>query len=170
MSDFFIRKARLQDAEAMARVKMNTWRQSFGGILPKRGLESRSLADELARQREHLALADQARFVAQVNQKIVAYAAVGPNRVPQDEYPSEFYGLYVSPEFQGQGLGQMLFARGRSWLSAHPGGPMIVWVQEKNPHRSFYVDAGGKLLKGTRPRQYDGNPFTEVAYAFKEKA
>jgi GNAT superfamily N-acetyltransferase len=82
---------------------------------------------------------------------IVGFAAGGPQRHCDPEFPGEVWSIYVLRAWQGQGNGRRLMAEvARRLLPAgFPG--LIVWTQGVNaPARGFYERLGGRYVR-SRP-------------------
>ena len=163
-----IRRATVHDAPEIARVNLDTWRVAYRGLLPTAYLDKLSLAKGEQAQREHLAMPDQARFLAVSPQKALGFSAVGRNRVPVEGFDGELYGLYVRPAFQRLGLGSRLFGASVQWLKDEGYRSMIVWVLKDNPARVFYEEAGGRPLPTTRMRMFSGTRMMEVSYGWDD--
>lgn len=130
-----IRPARPDDAEALAALKLNTFRETFleeGFAIPypaadlaifeRDSYSAPSVAAELADPTKR-------SWVAERDGRLLGYAQVGPCKLPHDEVADghgELYQLYVLREAQGLKLGKGLLDAAMAHLaSAHPG---PVWL------------------------------------------
>jgi GNAT superfamily N-acetyltransferase len=143
-SGISIRPARRGDAEGIARVHVDTWRETYQGILPPRVLSAQTYARRLALWRQTLAR-DTARvaFVAVAERSIVGFATSGRNRYAALPFSAEMYTLYVLAEWQGEGIGQELFDRSARHLAAEGHANLATWVLTDNPSVGFYEWLGG---------------------------
>ncbi|MCT8999362.1 GNAT family N-acetyltransferase [Chelativorans intermedius] len=139
-----IRRADPQDAEAIAAVHDRAWRGAYAGIIPHRALNAmigrrgpRWWANAIRRSATVLVL--------EVGGEVAGYATLGRNRARQLGQGGEIYELYLSPEYQGIGMGRRLFEAARDMLTAHGFRGLVVWALEENaPAVSFYLGAGGR--------------------------
>ncbi len=160
-----IRRAQLADAARIAQVHDASWRHAYNGMLPHKAL------DRMVRRRgEHWWQAALKRstliLVAQVDDQIVGYATLGPNRVDSLKPDGEIYEIYLKPEYQGVGLGTGLFLSARKELKRRNLIGTIVWVLAENDLAiSFYENAGGiKIAEGHE--QFDGTKVLKIAYGW----
>lgn len=139
-----IRRADPQDAEAIAAVHDRAWRGAYAGIIPHRALNAmigrrgpRWWANAIRRSATVLVL--------EVGGEVAGYATLGRNRARHLGQGGEIYELYLSPEYQGIGMGRRLFEAARDMLTAHGFRGLVVWALEENaPAVSFYLGAGGR--------------------------
>lgn len=164
-----LRLATRQDAAAIARVNVATWRATYRGIVPDAYLESLSAARLEETFAELLADRSSGRFDVVADdptEGVVAYAAGGPQRAADGHYTGEIYGLYVLPAFQGRGLGRRLLIEVASRLREERYAAFLVWVVAANrPARRFYEALGGRWLR-ERSREIGGVPLSEVGYGW----
>ena len=93
-----IRSAQLSDADAIANVYVETWRDTYAGLLPDRVLVKMSLERQRTSWTQTLS-ADQQVLVLEHADGIVGFGSCGHNRVRRLDYTSEIYTLYVLPDF-----------------------------------------------------------------------
>ena len=88
-----IRRARVTDAAAIARVHVQSWREAYRGIVPDGYLDQLSVAGARAPMAAQLRRGTWA-FVAEWEQRIVGFASGGLSRARRD-VSGELYLLYV---------------------------------------------------------------------------
>jgi ribosomal protein S18 acetylase RimI-like enzyme len=149
MTSALIRPARPGDAAAIARIHVETWRDTYAGILPDSYLVHRVKAG--ARQATwrigapgRTAMAE-TTLVAELEQ-VVGFVSFGPARHLRDRSTGEIYALYVSPDAQGQGLGRGLVSVALSRMFAAGRSQVDVEVLAANPSRHFYSAIGASLV------------------------
>lgn len=165
--DVMIRRARRDDAWALARVYVETWRSTYAGMLPDRvllGMNEATQAERwtraIARGGELIRVADDARL------GVIGLASGGPAR-GKLPFTSEVYTLYVLPDAHGYGIGRALVAsmfegfRGRGKNSA------LIWVLASNPSRFFYEGIGGERVAERKERLW-GTKLPEIAYGWRD--
>lgn len=156
-----IRRALVEDATPIATVHVQSWRETYGGIVPQSEIESRTLS-----QRETLwqsVIVERPRdvYVAETLGRIVGFACIGRTREPLAT-DVELYSIYVLASEHGRGIGRALFhavmqeAKGRGHRT------MGLWVLADNRASGFYERLGGRAM-ATR---VDDMGLPERAFAF----
>jgi ribosomal protein S18 acetylase RimI-like enzyme len=167
-----IRRARLDDAAAVAHVHVTGWRETYPGIVPARTLAT---MDVISRTRYWAQVLDNKRnrtdvFVAEIpvdgEDRVVGFGVTGPEQVGLTDYSGEFHALYVLKVGQGQGLGTRLMATMAASLVLRGMTACTVWALRDNWRaRRFYEKMGGVLVSD-RPLMFDGTQVMEVAYGW----
>ena len=142
-----IRPTQKADVEAMSRIYVQTWRDTYLGILPFDYLlemstlhQSRAFLHELDRN-------DLISFVAEDSGKILGFITGGLERHGDDIYRGEIFTLYVLKNFQRRGVGKKLLSALAKQFEAYGIYSMLVRVLKLNPYRRFYVKINGIYLK-----------------------
>lgn len=147
-----IRNARPADAEAIAEVHDAAWRDAYRGIIPGRELE-RMIARRGPRWWQAAISRGSRLVVLDFGGRIAGYASYGRNRVPAMPYSGEIFELYLSPEFQGLGMGRRLFEAARRDLNEHGYVSTLVWALADNERAlDFYTRLGGKIIRRAEER------------------
>jgi GNAT superfamily N-acetyltransferase len=135
-----IRRARLDDAAAIAEVHVRSWQAAYEHVF---GAERLAMLDLDARRRrwEEWLAADENASVAVEDGRVVAFAWVGPSRDAPDE--GELFAIYALPEAWGSGAGRELMAVALAALRDVGYAEAILWVLGDNPRaRRFYEREG----------------------------
>jgi ribosomal protein S18 acetylase RimI-like enzyme len=141
-----VRRAVPDDAAAIARIHVDTWRDTYAGILPDRVLLNMSTTREGGGW-SGLVLRGESVFVVQgPDAGIVGFGSCGPNRLRNLPCDGEVYTLYVAPKNQGHGFGKALTTRMFGELAESERQKALVWVLRENPARFFYQGMGGRHL------------------------
>lgn len=149
MTSALIRPARPEDAPAIARIHVDTWRDTYAGILPNAYLVQ--LVQAGARQSVWRIGAGgrspsgETTLVAELDQ-VVGFASFGRARHVRGGQVGEIYALYVAPDAQGQGLGRGLVSVALQRLFAEGYRHVDVEVLAENPSRHFYSAVGARLV------------------------
>jgi ribosomal protein S18 acetylase RimI-like enzyme len=152
-----IRPATPDDAEAVARVHVETWRAAYAHALSAEGLASLSVTQRTELHRRSPPV------VAEVDGEIVGFVSVGPGTDPDTD--GELYAIYVLPEHWGSGVGRALMQAGEERLRELGHEHAILWVLEDNPRARRFYEAAGWTLDGTRrPIEIFGQPVPEIRY------
>lgn len=138
-----VRRAKPADATVLAEVFAETWRLAYCGIIPHVHLEC--LIGRRGVQWWKKAVKTESHLlVIEVNGKVAGYASCGASR-SHAVYKGEIYELYLSPLYQGFGLGEHLFEACRWELDQRGLDGLIVWALEDNDlAASFYRRRGGR--------------------------
>ena len=163
-----IRQARLEDAASIARVRIDTWRTTYRGIVPEEFLDSMSYEENTQRWGERLRNPESQAgvFVAENDDgQVVGFVAGGPGRDNDPIYKGELHAIYILQAYQGQGIGRRLTIALVEALLLQGIESMLLWVLAANPSRRFYEALGGELVKAS---QFDiaGVSIDEVAYGW----
>nr|MDQ3328753.1 GNAT family N-acetyltransferase [Chloroflexota bacterium] len=124
-----VRRAVIEDAAAIARVKVDTWRTTYRGMVPDGYLDRMSYAAHAEDWSRIIANPGCWVYVAADGaSQVVGFVAGGPRWSGPERYAAELYALYVRAEQQGRGVGARLMtalatAFDRAGLSS-----MLLWV------------------------------------------
>ena len=173
MDEVHFRPADLADADAIGALHVQSWRESYPGILPNQLLHGLSVEARSKMWRTILsdlpALNESDVFVAEGPIGIVGFGACGRQRdsaFRDNGFDAEIGAIYVLKAAQRGGIGkglmrlmaQAMIGRGRRAAS--------LWVLHQNaPARAFYELLGGALL-GERCEELAGASIIEVAYGW----
>ena len=166
-----IRRARPSDAEAIARVYIDAWQDTYPALLPSRLLMTMTQDGQTQRWRNAITIAArESVYVAQDETgDIVAMTSFGRSRDSGFSFDSEIYTLYVDPLRTGMGVGRALLQGAFGALSEQKHESCIIWAHAKNPARFFYEAVGGKLV-AERTTNMMGIPVPEVAFGWRNLA
>jgi GNAT superfamily N-acetyltransferase len=152
-----VRSGTPADAEAVARVQVETWQAAYAHMLPRDELARLSIEDRADQWRRHPPL------VAEVDGEVIGFVSVGRSRDEGED--GELYAIYVHPNHWDTGAGRALIAAGEERLQQLGHKEALLWVLEDNPRaRRFYEIAGWSTDGTTRPIEIFGIPVPEVRY------
>jgi GNAT superfamily N-acetyltransferase len=147
-----IRPGTPEDAEATARVHVDSWAAAY--TLPGPTLEQR--LDQHGRF--------PASFVAEVDGEVVGFVGVGPSRDPDAE--GELYTIYVHPNHWGTGVGRELIRAGEERLRELGHLRVVLWVLDGNTRAQCFYESSGWMADGERRTiEFVGQSIPEVRYA-----
>lgn len=162
-----IRPATVDDALAIGRVHVESWRSTYKGLMPDAVLSELSAEQRADFWRQVIERAKkQSVFVALDKQsRVIGFVNGGLEREHDSVYTAELYALYLLKEQQGYGHGKALFKAvvGRFLEQNHTA--MLLWVLSTNPSRGFYEKMGGHYLK-TKTIDIGDTTLEEVAYSW----
>lgn len=146
-----IRRARPDDAEALAHLHLDVWDDAYTGLMPRGILDDRRdrLQERVERWREILD-AHHRNLLAVAPDELVGFACEGPGRDNDVDLDLELYALYVRAAWWGTGVGYALFEETLGDRAAY------LWVLAGNQRAIGFYERQGFRLDGTRDEQDDG--------------
>jgi ribosomal protein S18 acetylase RimI-like enzyme len=155
-----IRRATVDDADAIERVQVETWRAAYAGLMPDGAVAS---FDVEARQRwwreglAHEPRPGSETLVAELDGAVVGFVSVGACR--DEDGPGELYAIYLDSTRWGSGVGRALIERAEESLRASGFAEARLWVLEGNERAErFYRAAGwerdGRKVDDSRARRW----------------
>lgn len=161
-----LRDATVDDAALLSRINVQSWRETYAGLLSDRllaGLEAspfhgpRHWRDALARKR-----ADQWTWVVGVDAPVGLCRFGADDEIPRGGLIDRLYLLRAA---QRRGLGRRLMIAAAGLLAARGLAPLSVWTLECNaPARTFYERLGGRRLPRRVVFEDQGAPVFEVGF------
>ena len=171
------REATVLDAAGITKVKVDTWKTAYKGIIVEDYLQSLSYEDNEKNWRQRLENPTHGAkiFVAETNQnEIVGFTFVTLEKcnpilalLQVERFKGELCAIYVLNEFQHKKIGTELVKLGVIYLKVKNIDSMITWVLKQNPSRIFYEKLGGRVL-GEQSIEIGGNRYTEIAYGWED--
>jgi GNAT superfamily N-acetyltransferase len=164
-----IREAALDDAPRLARVRVDSWRSTYRGMIPDAYLDGMSYprAESIWTQTLQADGRQGHTLVAVEQRRVIGFAIGGPDRDSRPGYTGEIYALYLLKEYQGRGIGSQLVYRMADWLSGNNMFSMMIWVLEQNPARKFYEALGGQVVDSKGLIILDAQ-LKEIGYGWKD--
>jgi len=163
-----VHPATAEHAEAIERVRVETWRGTYRGLLPDAVIDG--LRVNVAARRERLAARPPGQFcfVAEDAGLVVGYALGGPERSADTEYRGEVYAIYVLAAHQGRGLGRALIRESARELANAGITSLLIWVLRENTiGRGFYERLGGRPVREKPLEEFPGaEHHVEVGYGW----
>lgn len=160
-----IRPSQKNDVPAMSRVYVQTWQETYLGVVPYGYLYAMS-APEL-----ELGFLNQQQsrqvvgYVAEDAGRVIGFISGGYERQADAVYNGEIYALYVLKNHQRQGAGTQLVSALAAQLNHSGIYSMLAWVLEQNPYRRFYEKLNGMYLRNNRV-PFDGEEIDVAAYGW----
>lgn len=147
-----VRAAEPDDADMLARLHAQTWREAYWGHLPDSAVrgEMRGPAywrAQTVRAARDPAARDYTLLVAEAGGDGVGFSWCGPSRGNETPWQGEIYMLYVLNERQRRGAGRALLAAAANHLIQRGFFSVGLWCVESNgPARAFYEELGGTVV------------------------
>jgi ribosomal protein S18 acetylase RimI-like enzyme len=169
-SSYVVFPAGPTDAEALARVHVQAWRETYRGMLPDAFLARMSEAGFTRRFRRDLADPRAVILAGADRAGIVGYVMGGASR-RGTEGEAEVSLLYLLREAQGAGLGRALLEGAARTLADQGATSLMISVLRENaPARRFYEHLGGAPEPPRREPGPGGQLLYEVAYRWADIA
>ena len=157
-----VRRARREDARAIAQVHAETWRDAYEHVFGAERLASVTIDARLAQWERILAAGQSDVFVAAAD-GIVGFVSTGDSRDADAE--AELFAIYVLPEAWGTGAGTALMRAGLETMRLRASGDAVLWVLDDNPRARRFYEREGWALDGERKEdEYLGLRVPEVRY------
>ncbi|WP_205758505.1 GNAT family N-acetyltransferase [Lysinibacillus sp. SGAir0095] len=162
-----IRAARLEDAKAIAKVQVDTWRTTYKNIVPEDYLRNMSYEHQESIWKQIIPQCYV--YIAETRSGEIIGFASGGRAVngEYDDYPGELTAIYILEEYQSQGIGRLLFEAIVRGVHALGFRSMILFVLEDNPAKDFYRAIGGQLLDRVEI-EIGGKILYELVYAWDD--
>jgi GNAT superfamily N-acetyltransferase len=162
-----VRRAEIEDAAAIARVHVATWRTSYRGLLPDDFLASLTEAHYEERWKRTIGEGSDLAYVAEEGADIIGFASGGRERAGEDGFGGELYAIYLLQPLQRRGHGRELVRAVVGGLLEVGLTDMIVWVLRDNMGaRRFYERLGGVYVR-TQPITIGSTTLDEVSYGWR---
>jgi ribosomal protein S18 acetylase RimI-like enzyme len=162
-----VRRATVDDASAIAEVRVTTWRAAYAGIVPQAVLDRMDVDRATQRTAALLASGEDPRIhvVEGSGGRVVGYAFTAPARDEDAAGLGEIQAIYVRPDAQGAGLGGALLAAAAGDLEDRGFSTLVLWVLTDNgPARGFYEHEGFAPDGAARDLDFDGEAIEEIRY------
>ena len=163
-----IRKAKIEDAEVIAQISVETWQNTYRGIIDSSILNARNVDEKrISSWVRIIESSERIVLVCENDEEIVGYLSAGPAR---DNYgiKNEICALYVKPAEQRKGVGTMLI---KTYKQTIHNKKFYLYALKKNLQAArFYEKNGGVITdKFNRKLMIQGQEYAEVCYVFNGK-
>jgi L-amino acid N-acyltransferase YncA len=168
--ELFVRAALREDAADIARIFVESWRDSYAGLLPSAYLVRLSEPRQrLLWTREIVQRSTRGGVIVAEHDSygVIGFASFGPSRDRAVGYDGEVYTLYVDPNHVGRGAGRALVRAAFARLFADGFRSAVVWALKGNPARYFYESEGGRIV-AERPGAVAGKAVREIAFGWPD--
>lgn len=161
MRDVRVQPAEARHLEGVQRVAQTTWRATYRGTILDADIErflerNYSIAAlEQILERPLISL-----HVALDGEELVGYATAGVNRYGE----AELFAIYVLPDYQGRGVGRLLWQAARAFLAATGRDDFILWVLDSNETARRFYERQGARFAGERDFPMGTAAIREVLY------
>ncbi len=164
-----VRPADSAHAEAIARVQVRAWEESYRGLIPDAAFAPHAVDVRIGQWRGTLGDPLVLVNVAERDGSICGFGSAGKARAGLPA-ASEIYSLYLLKAVKRQGVERMLFTHLREALTARGFASLGLWVLANNlPARRFYEAMAGRAGE-TRISREGGLALEDIAYLWDDIA
>ena len=161
-----IRRATPDDAAALARVHIDSWRSAYRGLVPDSHLEGLDYERRAQRFRESLAQNAEETYLAEQDGEVLGFLTLGGCRDTDVDQKTtgEIWGIYLAPGHWRKGIGTVLCRYGERILGARGYRSAILWVFAGNEQARRFYEAMGYRADGATKMLTPGAPLEAVRY------
>jgi ribosomal protein S18 acetylase RimI-like enzyme len=166
VSGITVRPATPNDAVAIARVKIDAWRDAYAQILDSGLLSGLDIGRESAKWRERiLEYSDNTCFLLACDgDGVLGYLVCGSNRFPEVSCDGELQAIYVHPTAQRCGIGRSLLRPAVDWMIEHAYRSMAVFVFRDNAKGVGFYRSTGAVFHNSGELDIGGKHYADEAY------
>jgi ribosomal protein S18 acetylase RimI-like enzyme len=165
-----VRMARPQDAADLARIYIESWQDTYAGVISHALLGAMSHKGHTARWRTSIRTMDRncgAVLVAEdAMHGVIGLCSLGRARDGGAGFEGEIYTLYVDPAFLGRGTGRALLSGAFDALKLRRMRSCLIWAHARNNACFFYEAMGGRRV-ATRTTRLMGELTPEIGFGWK---
>lgn len=169
MTEISFRPAVVDDAQAIAALRVDSWRATYRGIMPDAYLDNMQTEQSAAMWQQVLSIDASAIcvFVAEAGAEIVGFAS-GMLLTPEKfDCNAELTGIYIKPIAQRGGVGRRLLWLVAQRLQQAGALSLLSWViSENQAARKFHEELGAELLV-EQAFTWDELDLMEVGYGWQ---
>ncbi len=161
-----LRRARSEDAVAVAAMHVRSWQAAYRGIVPDPFLDELDVAARASRYSfDGTTPGDPVTWIATTGDSLVGMVSVGPSRDGDLPALGEVRALYVAPDRWRSGAGSALMAQAERLLADAGFAEAFLWVLADNARaRRFYEEGGWRADGATKTVSIGGRELPEVRY------
>lgn len=168
-----LRRATVDDAEAIAAIRIEGWRTAYRGMIPDSYLNQmdieenatywRTILQALPTKTDRLCV-----YVAVSGDEVIGFISASKLEQAKLEKDAEINAIYIRPQWQRCGIGKRMLHKVARSLLAMECLNCVIWVIDGNsPARNFFEELGGELLV-EQDFSWDGLDLTEVGYGWND--
>lgn len=160
-----IRQARPSDAADLARIYIESWQDTYAGLLSHTLLGAMSLKGQTQRWKSAIAGSSMVLLAEDRKAGAVGLVSLGAARDPVQGLEGELYTLYVDPACLGRGAGRLLLSGAFDALKERQYRSCLVWSHARNNACFFYEAMGGRRV-AERTTRLMGEVTPEVCFGW----
>lgn len=146
-----IRRAYSRDADAIAHIINEAWKDAYAGIVPQKYLDSLANLPRAHRLAEGLErVSDLRYYIFEENGVAVGAASLHPTRDEDLPRTAEFSFFYFIPQVWRHGYGKLLLDQLKRESAKAGYSRLCCWVLEDNQRAISFYESQGMLRDGAR--------------------
>lgn len=156
-----IRKGKINDADKIAKIKIDNWRKTYKNIFPDDYLENLNLEKEVEKYKNGYNKRNIITY--EKNEEIIAYCYYGNrNEEKLQEYTGEIFAIYVKNDSQERGVGTELLQNAiRDLKKSHK--KIMVWCAKENYRAIKFYKKNGLAIIDEEIEKIGGKNVEKVA-------
>jgi ribosomal protein S18 acetylase RimI-like enzyme len=161
-----IRRATPDDAVALAKVHIDSWRFAYRRLVPDSHLDGLNYERRAQRFRESLAQNAEESYLAEQKREVLGFLTIGACRDADVDQKTtgEIWGIYLAPGHWRKGIGTLLCRYGERILRERGYQSARLWVFAGNGQARRFYEAMGFKADGTSRTLNPGAPLEAVRY------
>ncbi len=167
---YHIRKARLEDAEAIAHIHVESWKSTYKDLIDKQDIDGISVENRIALWETVLKKAVNGQVVlvaTDESDKIIGFISGGKERTKEYGYDAEIYAVYLLDEYHRKGVGTGLLTHFVQHIRQSGYESLLVWVLTQNVNKKFYERYGASPIQAEETTIGKGT-YKEIAYGWPD--
>ncbi len=160
-----IRSAQTGDEAELANAHLNSWRETYKGLVPQDYLDNLPLSFKRRMTWFRSVISKPSEYVlkvAEAKEGIVGFALLAEGRDADRAGYAELGAIYLLEKYKGQGVGFALMSSGFNQMKDRGFKKAYCWVLKDNPTLSFYERTGAKSNGQTKTEIFDGIETTDL--------
>lgn len=161
-----LRRATPDDAKALARVHIDSWRAAYRGLVADSFLDCLDYERRTIRFRESLSASADETYLAEEQDAVLGILTLGACRDEDvdPEATGEIWGIYLAPDHWRKGVGRWMCQFAEQLLDSRGYTVVMLWVFEGNQSaRRFYEAMGFKADEESKMLN-PGTPLKAIRY------
>lgn len=169
--DFYVRKAKIEDAYNVGIVLTHSWQSAYKGIIPKEYLDNLSVEKKSEQFKNGMQEFKGIYFyVAVIGNRIIGFLTLQKGRDIDKQNCGEIGAIYLIPDYWDKGLGKKFMDSAISELKKMNFSSIFLWVLEDNLRARLFYEKYGFLFDGAKKERNIGNsPLVEMRYVLNIK-
>jgi ribosomal protein S18 acetylase RimI-like enzyme len=161
-----LRKAVPDDASAIARVHVDSWRSAYRDLVPDERLARLDYAHGAERFRGSIMAGSEYIYIAEKDADVIGFFALGRCRDSDADHETtgEIYALYLVSEYWRSGIGESMYQEAERILKTHTYIQAVAWVFAGNERARCFYEAMGFTIDGVTKTLNIGVPLNALRY------
>ena len=165
MNKIIIRKATINDINAISTIKVRGWQTAYRNIIENKYLGNMNIERTIEKNKRNF---NQHKFiVAELNNEVVGFCSYNYLNDEENNADCELSAIYVKHEMKRNGIGKQLIQYVINEFKNAKKRKMILWCLKENyPSRAFYEVMGGKSSK-IKTSKFGEKEYELISYLYE---